>query len=593
MTPRSTKSREMEVAAVAALPHARPMGHNAQMARKVRKFAGVLTAAAALLAPASMASAADEILQPASYADLSTYKCQSAPLTIQPGQNLNLFDTTTTCPNAQKLSGPGAANPFNSPLEGYITRFEPNMVWTNGPGGVVTPRVDDLHLHHVVWLRNDVRFAAGEEKTYVKLPQGYGYRVPGNASWGLNWMIHDLLDKPGRQIRIEWIIDWVPVSSGSAAGIEPLKGRWMDVAGDPQIYPVFDAEKGFANTQDGKFTFPDEVPQLASQAGYEEREKISNAHRWTIPNNVGPVDSRGVTLIFGAGHLHPGGLYMDVNVTRGGVTKNIFRSDARYFEPAGAVSWDVSMKATRPEWRIELRPGDVVSISATYDVTKGSWYESMGIVPFAYVEGRGEPNSADPFEAADAEEFQAMVDAGGILTHGRLPENVDDKANKPLGLADPRKLKSGRLMPAGGVKVIESFFTLGGFSALRGFPASAMRPPVIRPGKSVTFTSLDALANQSIYDQTWHTITSCAAPCNRGSGIGYPLAGGPVKFDSGQLGYANSPANQDATYTNIGVVENTNVFTTPRIRKAGTYSYFCRIHPFMRGSFRVAPAKKK
>lgn len=549
------------------------------MVRRIRMLTGGLLAAAALLVPASLASADEEILQPAAYPDLSTYKCRSQPLTIQPGQNLNLFDTTTTCPNAVKLSGPGAANPFGSNAQGYITRFEPNMVWINGPDGVVTPRVDDLHLHHVVWLRDSIRFAAGEEKTYVKLPQGYGYKVAGNASWGLNWMIHDLLDKPGRQIRIEWIIDWVPETSPQRTDIEPLSGRWMDVAGDPQIYPVFDAEKGFANTSDGKYTFPDDVPQLASQPGYEERGKVSNARQWTIPNG-------GVTLIFGAGHLHPGGLNLDVDVTRDGVTKRIFRSEANYYEPAGAVSWDVSMTATRPEWRVKLRQGDVVSISATYDVSKASWYESMGILPFAYVAGRLEPNSADPFDAGDAGAFEAMVDAGGVLTHGRLAENRDDKANKPLGLADPRKLKSGKLMPASGVKVIESLFTPGGFSALRGFPASAMRPPVVRPGRSVTFTSLDALANQSIYDQTWHSVTSCAAPCNRDSGIGYPLANGPVKFDSGQLGFANDP-------TNAGVVTNSNVFTTPRIRKAGTYSYFCRIHPFMRGSFRVAAAKKK
>ena len=40
-------------------------------------------------------------------------------------------------------------------------------------------------------------------------------------------------------------------------------------------------------------------------------------------------------------------------------------------------------------------------------------------------------------------------------------------------------------------------------------------------------------------DQVWHSITSCKAPCNRGSGIGYPLANGPIKFDSGQLGYGH------------------------------------------------------
>jgi hypothetical protein len=30
---------------------------------------------------------------------------------------------------------------------------------------------------------------------------------------------------------------------------------------------------------------------------------------------------------------------------------------------------------------------------------------------------------------------------------------------------------------------------------------------------------------------------------------------------------------------------------TPRNLAPGTYTYFCRIHPFMRGSFRVVPRK--
>ena len=35
----------------------------------------------------------------------------------------------------------------------------------------------------------------------------------------------------------------------------------------------------------------------------------------------------------------------------------------------------------------------------------------------------------------------------------------------------------------------------------------------------------------------FHTITACKAPCNRGSGIGFPLANGRGLFDSGELGY--------------------------------------------------------
>ena len=107
-----------------------------------------------------------------------------------------------------------------------------------------------------------------------------------------------------------------------------------------------------------------------------------------------------------------------------------------------------------------------------------------------------------------------------------------------------------------------------------------MRPPVIEPGETVTFTNLDALPLMADTEQVWHSITSCPAPCNRGSGIGYPLAGGPIKFDSGQLGFG--------TGTSTEVTTGTNVYTTPPLTKPGkTYSYFCRIHPFMRGSVRV------
>ena len=74
------------------------------------------------------------------------------------------------------------------------------------------------------------------------------------------------------------------------------------------------------------------------------------------------------------------------------------------------------------------------------------------------------------------------------------------------------------------------------------------------------------------------------APCNKGSGIGYPLANGPIKFDSGQLGYG--------TGTSYEVTTGSDTFTTPPLtvdkqEEAKTYTYFCRIHPFMRGSVRV------
>ena len=201
--------------------------------------------------------------------------------------------------------------------------------------------------------------------------------------------------------------------------------------------------------------------------------------------------------------------------------KPLFHSDAKYYEPAGAVSWDVSMMATRPDWRIRLKGGDTVSIDATYDVRKASWYESMGILPLA-VSNVDDPAARDPFD--DAADVQAMYDKGGILTHGRLPENIDAKANDDLKLPDPRKLDAKGKVPKTGIDIDGFRYQLGGYSAFRGFPGSQIRPPLVKSGQGVSFTNLDALPGEPDEEQAWHSVTSCKAPCNRDSGIGYPLA---------------------------------------------------------------------
>ena len=61
----------------------------------------------------------------------------------------------------------------------------------------------------------------------------------------------------------------------------------------------------------------------------------------------------------------------------------------------------------------------------------------------------------------------------------------------------------------------------------------------------------------------------------RGKRGAYPLAGGPNRFDSGQLALGWVPTANRITWN------------TPTHLKQGTYNYFCRVHPFMRGAFRV------
>ena len=103
----------------------------------------MLLGALALAAPASAAE--------------QTLHFEYGPITIKPGQNTISIEE----------------NAFKPPVDGWITGFRPNLVRKDGS----VPRVDVIHLHHGVWLKNlRPLFAAGEEKTAFKAPPGYGWR---------------------------------------------------------------------------------------------------------------------------------------------------------------------------------------------------------------------------------------------------------------------------------------------------------------------------------------------------------------------------------------------------------------------------------
>jgi len=456
-----------------------------------------------------------------SYPGIQHLHYETAPIAITPGQNTILFRPTQLKPQ----------------VPGFITRFKPNLIYTSSRK---VPRVDVIHLHHGVWIVNNYpTMAAGEEKTILNFPQGYGYHVVPSDSWILNYMIHNLTPQP-TSVRLTYDIDFVPDTAPAAAGITRARPLWLDVAG-LRTYPVFDALQG--QGKKGKFTFPD-------QARGAQINDIGYAHSYTVPTAI--------TLIGTAGHLHPGGLYNDLRVNRAGKGKLLFRSQAKYFEPAGAVSWDVSMTATRPSWRIGLKPGDVLSTKVTYDTKKASWYEVMGIMVVWYADGT-RPKAVNP--------FTHKVDTTGILTHGHLPEN-NNHGGDPFPLPDARKLLDGFQTTSVGIKDF-----IYGRGDLTG-SGKAGRPPVVTAGQSLTFTNFDATPDTAYSQEAYHTITACKAPCNRGTGVAYPIADGSGRFDSKELGYVTPGAN-------------TNTWSTPTNLKPGTYTYFCRIHPFMRGAFRV------
>jgi plastocyanin len=448
---------------------------------------------------------------PAAHAETLTYRY--GPIKVSPGQNTIEL----------------ANNDLKPPVDGWITSFKPNLTYADG----VVPRVDVIHLHHGVWLSNFAPlFAAGEEKTVISTPAGYGWRYRTSDAWLMNHMIHNLTPNPA-EVYIDYELEFVRDGTPEAAATQEVKTLWLDVV-NGSFYPVFDVHRGKGG-RDGRYTFPDE----SGNRGYSR-------HRVTVQQD-------GV-LVGTGGHLHPGGLWTDLTLERGGKKVRLFRSRAKYFEPAGAVSWDVAMEVTPPQWRVGVKAGDVLSVNATYDSKRASWYEAMGIMQVAFNPGGSGP---DP--------FVTDVDVRGQVTHGHLDENRNH-GGAFGGLADPRKLLAGPV-PRRRMVAIDDFL-YGAGDLLRS--GVRRRPPTIRRGTSLKFVNRDG--------DVMHSITSCKAPCNRSTGIAYPLADGPVRFDSGNLGFGPqgmTAAAQRATWR------------TPKNLKAGTYTFFCRVHPFMRGAFRV------
>src|SRR5262249_49161550 len=211
------------------------------------------------------------------------------------------------------------------------------------------PPVDVIHLHHGVWIVNGApTYAAGEEKTMFRSPEGFAYPYSTTDQWSMSYMIHNLTPQP-TSVCLPYDPGFIPLTWRYAKHIISVRTQWMDVIGG--IYPVFDVHKGSGTN--GTFTYPDQQP--GAPPSFE--------NNWTVPQDE--------TIVWMTGHLHPGGLndsLWDTRLVNGKPKKVLlFSSRAHYFEPAGTVSWDVAMMTTPPAYRVKVKAGDVLSISATYD----------------------------------------------------------------------------------------------------------------------------------------------------------------------------------------------------------------------------------
>jgi hypothetical protein len=104
----------------------------------------------------------------------------------------------------------------------------------------------------------------------------------------------------------------------------------------------------------------------------------------------------------------------------------------------------------------------------------------------------------------------------------------------------------------------------------------------VKLGSRLRFANLEGAA-------IYHTVTSCAFPCLGRTGAAFPLADGETSqgrtldFDSSELGIGTpeiGPAKQELTW-------ELPVTADEGYKPGEIVTYFCRIHPSMRGAFEV------
>lgn len=483
---------------------------------------GAPVAAVQALAPPVPTSASDLCQPDPTIQGEQTLRCRYGPITVTPGSNLILLGPVS-------IESPKA--------DGYITSISPNLI--DATTGSVPP-IHVVHLHHGVWI-NAARFdtspffATGEEKTRTILPRGpgdtplYGYRTAPTDAWVLNYMMHNLGTETF-EVTIRYDLTWVPADTPGMREVQPV---WLDAVAQKEgsskaLYPVYDP------APDGE--------------GYSAEFTAA----------------RDAELVWVAGHVHPGGLRTELSSPTCG-NQLLFSSAAEMNDDQRSFgSWDFGMTVTPPDWRFTVREGEKLKVTGYYD-TQNPWYEAMAImVGWAHALAPGEAASRPPCAMPGTTD-------GDVTDPPAAPENNpapffggDNEA--PIG-------PSATPPPVSSEIGIAAF----GYYPDRGF--SGQRAGV-KKGQSVRFTNLDAGAS------IFHSVTSCANPCNGRYGQSYPLATWPSETqlgDSGQLGFGPpfaTAAAQRASWT----------FTVPEDAAVGqVFTYFCRIHPAMRGALEVVP----
>ena len=300
---------------------------------------------------------------------------------------------------------------------------------------------------------------------------------------------------------ITYDIDFVPGDVAAAASMKAVHPIWMDVQNGSSTR-CSTCSRAAAPT--GTFTYPDDAPIRTRAAGEEhvdgaDRRRAGGDRRAPAPRrplrrlSVDARRPRPRTASFTS--------KAQVLRARGrGVVGRVDDRDPRRLGGGGEGGRHARASTT------------------TYDTTRASWYESMGIVRRVDV----------PTVPAAPTRSPTPVDQPGVLTHGHLPEN-DNHGGRPR-----RRSPTRAKLPPGPLDHRRS--------TIADFVYGARRPR--RAGGTVADGHRGAVDHVRQPRRRRPRASGTRSPRARrrapSTGIAYPLADADVQFDSGQLGDAGA-----------------------------------------------------
>lgn len=515
------------------------------------------------------------------------------PYVIPPGSDLNRPD-------------------IDLPLQnGVITSVAPKL---RRAEDISEPSHQQAHIHHAHWFAVDPGneednytygntewiFGTGDELTPADFsarsnadPKGpiYGQYIGAEGPQAMIYMLHNKTSQP---LNAYMVLN-VTFMHGTKEELAKLGRPFHDITG-VLFGRTFDVPRNPLG--DGKFT---------------TTRNMEKPIEWTATHEG--------TMIGTGGHLHPGGTSVVVEnlgskenpCPRTGVATQgtlllesnaLWRNDVPYTE-------DFMMEVTHPHWRAPIHAGDRLRITGTYANKDNAWYTAMTHEGF-YVDEAEAPkgrcsgyliNMPEPgvtikkvkkkivswhkkryrskksgrmrvkmvkkvrYKIVKTKIVNKRVDPTEGVPSRAWTKHVDRVCGVP---GSPACDKPEAERPAGKVTSlvnIANFLYVPGDQSLSGDLGA---PAQVHKGSSLTFYNSDQGAGIR------HSVTTCRWPCNGTYVANYPLSDGI--WDSTTLGYdAVDGGNPNP------------VASTPPELAVGKYSYYCRIHPWMRGAFEVIP----